>query len=258
MTGQTREGGHRLQGGRRLFGRQMAGVESDRHHPGRWGRGRARASQGGQRLQGSDQPLDRGQGDLGLVADRGLAGAVHEQQVGGLAAPQQRQGGGGARVADGALPLHQHQGIGPGPLGRVQHRLLHRPGGVINPHRIEGQPTSGDQNAGLARGHETGIDSGPQRGRLQLKAGAHLPHRHVGTHRQQASWRQGCCPGRSHHQVVGFAAQVPDPAAWPQQGRQLGIIAQAAVEAIGHRQPRLQPHHQIGVEFGGQAATGGS
>ena len=187
----------------------------------------------------------------------GLASPVHQQQIGGLAAPQQGQGGRGAGVAEGALAFYQYPAAGITPGSSGQHRLLHGPSGVIHPHRIQGHPCSTDQNAGLARAHKAGIQPAPERRGLQLQAGAHLAHGHVAAHRQQAPAGQGCGAAGGHNQIQRFPAQIPNPGPALHQGRQGGVITQAGMEATGHREASPQGRRHIGVHGRGQTTAGG-
>ena len=136
-AGQSRQGGHGLHRPRHLLLRQEGRIEGDGPHPGAR-RGAVGAGKSGQPLHHGNHLREGRQGNVGGIAHSDLAGPVHQQQLGGLAAPDQGEGGGGTRMAEGTLPLHEHEGFGGGPSRGLQYGLLHRPGRVVDPHRIQG------------------------------------------------------------------------------------------------------------------------
>ena len=159
-------------------------------------------------------------------------------------------------MAERPLPLHQHQGLRPGPGGHLKHRRLHGPGGVVDPHRIQRHSAAGDQDPRLAGAHKAGIQAPAQGLGLQLQAGAHLAYGHVGSHRQQPPAGQGGGPRCRHLQPLGLLAQVPDPLAGAAACRsQRRIIPQPTVQAAGQMQSCLEPGQHIGAHRCGQAAA---
>ena len=154
-------------------------------------------------------------------------------------------------MAKGALALHQQQAGSAGPLGSRQYGPLYRPGRVVYPHRIERNPCAGDQDAGLARADEAGLDPGLAGGGGQFQAGAHFANGHVRPHRQNPLAGQARRQGRRHGQPLGFLAQIPNPL--PRGlagGGQGGVVAEAAMQATGQIQAGLQRHHQIAHHLG--------
>ena len=159
-------------------------------------------------------------------------------------------------MAQGTLALHQHERLGAGALGGLQHGRLDRPGGVVDAHRVERHPLAADQDAGLSGADEAGIEALPTGRSGQLQTGAHLAHRHVGAHRQQPPAGQGGAAGRGHLQSLGLAAQIPDPLARPTAGGgEAGIVGEAGVQAARQVQARLQRQQHIRLHLLRQASA---
>ena len=105
-------------------------------------------------LVGGDQLGQRRDRQVGVVAQRGRAGLVHEhQQVGRRAVQQPERHAGVGGVEEAALALDEQQVAA---LGALVHEPLARAGHVVGDHVVDRDPPAGDRHAGLAGRHVDG------------------------------------------------------------------------------------------------------
>ena len=136
-------------------------------------------------------------------------------------------------MAERSLTLHQNKTLLRQSRRRAKHRRLHRTGGVIDAHSIQGDPFSADQNSGLPCAHKARGDPGALGCLQERQACAHLADSHVGANGQKAPAGKLCGACLANVESFRLPAQIPDPTVTPAGLCQFGIIGQAGGESAG-------------------------